>query len=102
LREQTTFHYAKEAEMKEMLGNLADGQIELYRSVSDIVVVSTTSPYLFVVLGHGRVGQDYPDYSAYTRGRLAHFVLHIPTIISNPVSLTPSCFVYVHTIIKIS
>jgi hypothetical protein len=27
-----------EAEMKEMLGNFADGQIELYRSVSDILV----------------------------------------------------------------
>ena len=36
LLEQVTFQYAKEAEMKEMLSNLADGQIELYRSVSDI------------------------------------------------------------------
>ena len=24
------------------------------------------------------MGQDYSDYSAHTRGRLAHFVLHIP------------------------
>lgn len=24
------------------------------------------------MLGHGRVGQDYSDYSAHTRGRLAH------------------------------
>jgi len=35
LCEQTTFQYAKEAEMKEMLGNLADGQIEFYRSAME-------------------------------------------------------------------
>lgn len=34
LREQRIFQYAKEAEMKEMLGNLADGEIEFYQSVS--------------------------------------------------------------------
>ena len=34
LREQTVFQFSKEAEMKEMLGSLADGQIELYKSVS--------------------------------------------------------------------
>jgi len=44
LCEQATFQYAKEAEMKEMLSNLADGQIELYRSVSDILV-SSELPY---------------------------------------------------------
>lgn len=33
LREQTVFQYAKEAEMKEMLDNLADGQIEFYKAV---------------------------------------------------------------------
>jgi sorting nexin-4 len=36
LREQATFQFAKEAEMKEMLSNLADGQIELYRNVSNL------------------------------------------------------------------
>jgi len=35
LCEQATFQYAKEAEMKEMLGNFADGQIELYRSAME-------------------------------------------------------------------
>jgi hypothetical protein len=35
------------------------------------------------MLGYGGVGQDYSDYSAHTRGRLAHFVLHIPKFISN-------------------
>ncbi|KAI0257173.1 lipid binding protein [Lactifluus subvellereus] len=35
LREQVTFQYAKEAEMKEMLSNLADGQIELYRNAME-------------------------------------------------------------------
>jgi sorting nexin-4 len=34
LREQAIFQYAKEAEMKEMLSNLADGQIELYKTVN--------------------------------------------------------------------
>ncbi|KII94125.1 hypothetical protein PLICRDRAFT_36357 [Plicaturopsis crispa FD-325 SS-3] len=35
LREQAVFQYAKEAEMKEMLGNLADGQIEFYKSAME-------------------------------------------------------------------
>ncbi|KIM47769.1 hypothetical protein M413DRAFT_22374 [Hebeloma cylindrosporum] len=35
LREQTVFQYSKEAEMKEMLGNLADGQIELYKAAME-------------------------------------------------------------------
>lgn len=35
LREQNIFQYAKEAEMKEMLGNLADGQIEFYRAAME-------------------------------------------------------------------
>ncbi|KAI9512543.1 lipid binding protein [Russula earlei] len=35
LREQATFQYAKEAEMKEMLSNFADGQIELYKSAME-------------------------------------------------------------------
>ena len=33
LREQTIFQYTKEAEMKEMFGNLAEGEIEFYQSV---------------------------------------------------------------------
>jgi sorting nexin-4 len=33
LREQTIFQHSKEAEMKEMLGNFADGQIEFYKTV---------------------------------------------------------------------
>ncbi|KIY69162.1 hypothetical protein CYLTODRAFT_420980 [Cylindrobasidium torrendii FP15055 ss-10] len=32
LREQAIFQFAKQAEMKEMLGNLADGQIEFYKA----------------------------------------------------------------------
>ncbi|KAL4241799.1 Sorting nexin-4 [Abortiporus biennis] len=35
LREQSVFQYAKEAEMKEMLGNLADGQIEFYKAAME-------------------------------------------------------------------
>ena len=33
LREQTIFQYGKEAEMKEMLGDLANAQIEFYKAV---------------------------------------------------------------------
>lgn len=33
LREQTIFQYGKEAEMKEMLGGLANTQIEFYKAV---------------------------------------------------------------------
>ena len=33
LREQTIFQYGKEGEMKEMLGNLANTQIEFYKAV---------------------------------------------------------------------
>ncbi|THH33160.1 hypothetical protein EUX98_g1065 [Antrodiella citrinella] len=35
LREQTVFQHAKEAEMKEMLGHLADGQIEFYKAAME-------------------------------------------------------------------
>ncbi|KAK0466466.1 uncharacterized protein EV420DRAFT_1511754 [Desarmillaria tabescens] len=35
LREQAVFQYAKEAEMKEMLGNLAEGQIEFYKAAME-------------------------------------------------------------------
>jgi len=35
LREQAVFQYAKESEMKEMLGNLADGEIEFYKSAME-------------------------------------------------------------------
>ena len=33
LKEQAIFQRAKEAELKEMLGSLADGQIEMYSQV---------------------------------------------------------------------
>lgn len=33
LREQTIFQYAKEAEMKEMLGDLASAQIDFFKAV---------------------------------------------------------------------
>jgi len=35
LREQTIFQYSKESEMKEMLNNLADGEIEFYQSAME-------------------------------------------------------------------
>lgn len=39
LREQRVFQLAKDTEMKEMLGNLADGQIEYYKAVSYSIVI---------------------------------------------------------------
>ncbi|PPQ67141.1 hypothetical protein CVT25_005742 [Psilocybe cyanescens] len=35
LREQTIFQYSKKSEMKEMLGNLADGEIEFYKAAME-------------------------------------------------------------------
>ncbi|KAF8167665.1 lipid binding protein [Crassisporium funariophilum] len=35
LREQAVFQFSKEAEMKEMLGNVADGQIEFYKAAME-------------------------------------------------------------------
>lgn len=43
LREQKIFQCAKEAEMKELLGNLADGQIEFYKAVSGGSLLSSRS-----------------------------------------------------------
>lgn len=34
LKEQAVFQKAKEAEMKDMFGSLADGNIEMYKAVS--------------------------------------------------------------------
>lgn len=76
LREQAVFQYAKEAEMKEMLGNLADGQIEFYKAVR----VSTYSKPLLVlyrVTGHGRMGENYTCHSTHTSGRLIFRMLSI-------------------------
>jgi hypothetical protein len=86
--------------MKEMLGNFADGQIELYRSVSDILVF--LEPPCLSMLGYGRVGQDHSDYSAHTCGRLAHFVLHIPMFISNRAFLLDATHVRPHAVVKVS
>jgi hypothetical protein len=52
------------------------------------------------MLGYGRVGQDHSDYSAHTRGRLAHFVLHIPMIISNRAFLSDATVAHLHTVVK--
>jgi sorting nexin-4 len=36
LREQAIFQFSKESEMKEMLGNLADGEVEFYKNVGTL------------------------------------------------------------------
>jgi sorting nexin-4 len=40
LKEYAVFQYAKQAEMKELLGTVADGQIETYRKVCRDCVVN--------------------------------------------------------------
>ena len=49
LREQAVFQYSKEAEMKEMLGNLADGEIEFYKSVRNVIPSSLDISVLILV-----------------------------------------------------
>jgi hypothetical protein len=64
LREQATFQFAKEAEMKEMLSNLADGQIELYRNVSSYFLLSVVM--LFTQARPWRNGtESFRLFSAY-------------------------------------
>lgn len=45
LREQSVFQYSKETEMKEMLGNLADGQIEFYKAVRPSTFLMSLKPH---------------------------------------------------------
>lgn len=49
LREQAVFQYSKEAEMKEMLGNLADGEIEFYKSVRNVIPSALAISVLILV-----------------------------------------------------
>ena len=70
LREQTIFQYAKEAEMKEVLGDLADGQIEFYKAVRILQHTSITQRRSHDLAGNGRMGQSHTYHSAYPRGRL--------------------------------
>lgn len=57
--------------MKEMLGNLADGQIEFYKSVccpslaENIIKLPT-----FLSPGYGRMGKNHTRNTTYTCGRL--------------------------------
>ena len=50
--------------MKEMLSNLADGQIELYRSVSDIFVFSGAALLIYARLWKSGTG-SFRLFSAY-------------------------------------
>lgn len=70
LREQKTFQHAKDAEMKEMLSNLADGEIEFYQSVR---LPLSFSPRALTRCcpGNGRVGTNYTYNSADKSGCLA-------------------------------
>jgi hypothetical protein len=55
--------------MKEMLGNLAEGEIEFYQSVCRSFIKTGSRATFFS--GDGRMGADYTYHSTYTGGRLA-------------------------------
>lgn len=44
-KEQTVFEHAKRAEMKDLLNDLADGQIAMYRQVRPIPFTPTFAPF---------------------------------------------------------
>lgn len=62
--------------MKEMLGDLADGQIEFYKAVSLCLFPIQTAIFTLMLRapGHGGMGTDYPHYRSDTRGRLNRFI----------------------------
>jgi hypothetical protein len=49
LREQVVFQHAKDAEMKDMLGNFAEGQIEFYKAVSLILSFPSKGDLISVI-----------------------------------------------------
>lgn len=62
--------------MKEMLSNLADGQIEFYKAVCKLSPLQT-GILILRRLGNGGVGANHTCYPAYTGGRLGHSSLRI-------------------------
>lgn len=73
LKEYTVFQHEKQAEMKEMLSAVADGQIELYKKVRvSVNCEQSRAPDGFPVLfwsssiGNGRLGQADPHDTAYS------------------------------------
>lgn len=71
LREQAVFQHAKKAEMKEMLGRLADGQTEMYKAVRNPSAPSQRWSDMLFLAEHGGMGENHPYNTAYTRGRVA-------------------------------
>lgn len=68
LKEQLIFQRAKEAEMKDMLGSLADGHIEMYKSVCTDAVrdIQVTQPKLIFFFRPSRNGRElYLSYNGY-------------------------------------
>ena len=69
--------------MKEMMGNLAEGEIEFYQSVCCSFNMACFSNYNVFFSGNGRVGADYTYHSTYTGGRLASSIYLILMICSS-------------------
>lgn len=77
LREQVIFQHAKEDEMKEMLGNLADGEIEFYKAVSNIIIRLLLSLITNICIVNGRVGKNNTHHPAHTRGCLVTDMMYV-------------------------
>jgi sorting nexin-4 len=89
LREQAIFQHAKEAEMKEMLSNLADGQIEFYKAVC-YVIPPFVSLSITLLVGNGRVGQNYTCNTTHSSGRLVAPYPHLYVVLNT--IITSYCF----------
>lgn len=71
LKEQAVFEHAKRAEMKEILGEMVDGQIEMYQQVRTMLFDSEQRMNSeFLSQGDERLGFDYPDNATHSCGRL--------------------------------
>lgn len=72
LKEQLIFQGAKEAEMKDTLGLLADGHIEMYKSVraDSFRNIQLTQMKCLVFLGYQGVGENNPYFTTDTSRRL--------------------------------
>ncbi len=86
--------------MKEMLGNLADGQIEFYRSVSDFPCCLRPLVYIRARQWKSGIGL-FRLFNAYAWTFSTFFVTHIPKFISNRAFLSDA-YLYLHAVIKVS
>jgi hypothetical protein len=79
--------------MKDALGQLADGQIEFYKSVSRDGKSGYPCPGVDARLGHGRMGQNHSGHAAHKGGHLrSPCTIRSPLFIVSVALVTGSCF----------